>query len=101
VFHVRNEGNVVQPAVLARAEYLHDGAWRPIGETTLAPLAAGGSVAASIVWRPAAQHLGGFDVRVTVDPEDSLLDVQRADNARTARAAWVSPFLPGIVAPVP
>lgn len=101
VFKVRNEGNVAASALLVRAEYLHDGEWRLIGERTISTLAAGRTVESAIAWKPERLHLGQFDVRVLADPEHALGDVDPSDDARVASAAWVSAALPGIVAPAP
>lgn len=101
VFRVKNEGNVPAAPVLVRAEYLHDGAWRFIGERTFTTLAAGATVQGSIAWTPDHAHLGRFDVRVVADPEGALADADASDDVREASAAWVSAAIPGIVAPVP
>lgn len=100
-FTVRNEGNVAASAVLARAEYLHDGAWHAIGEITISSIRAGAIVERSISWTPERAHLGQFDVRLVADPDGALGDVDASDNARVASAAWVSAAIPGIVAPAP
>lgn len=95
---MRNDGNIPTGAVLVRAEYLYGGAWRPIGDATLASAAPGKTTTVEIVWAPQGLLVGRFEIRATLDPARSLPDVDLADNVRHAGVSWGTRLVPGTAA---
>lgn len=98
-FVVANDGNALSPASVGRGEYFYEGQWHAFGETSVGPIPAGGSLTFSVTWSPTVAAIGAFDVRVTVDPDALLPDVERADNARVARGAFVTVLVDGVIVP--
>lgn len=96
-FTVASDGNAPSPASDARGEYFHDGAWHAFGSVGIASLAPGATASSSLTWDPAGVAIGAFDIRVVVDPDALLADVDRDDNVGVARGAFVTSALPGIV----
>ena len=96
---VRNQGNTPS-AVTLLAEYEHQGAWHAIG-TTSVNVGVGANAPATLVWTPSSLHVGAFQVRVTADPDATLPDPDRANNARTTTAGWFTTAVPGVVVAPP
>lgn len=94
-YAIRNDGNVPSGAFRARAEYLYQGEWHPIGERTQASIAALATGVGTIRWDPALVLVGSFQVRVTADATGIIAETDETNNARPGTASWFSGAVPG------